>query len=75
LTGARFDIVESKMNQKKLTDAMNAMRKCTGTTLKVRHCVGVQMSQYFHSKSFFASLTYRESASRTEDRKTRALTM
>lgn len=41
-----FDITESKVNQKKETNAMNNIRKCSGITENVKHCAGVQIIQY-----------------------------
>ena len=54
---SRLAMLESSMSHTKLTEAMNAMRQCGGTTLNVRHCAGVQIAQYFHRRSFLAAVT------------------
>ena len=49
LASSRLETVESTKVQKKDTQAMKGMRHCAGTTLKVRHCTGPQISQYLGS--------------------------
>mmetsp|Transcript_63569 Transcript_63569/g.187654 ORF Transcript_63569/g.187654 Transcript_63569/m.187654 type:complete len:80 (-) Transcript_63569:966-1205(-) len=46
------DVNERIMNQKKLTIATKAMRRCSGTTVNVRVWTGIQRAQYFASSPF-----------------------
>ena len=46
---SRLEILDRRKVQTKDTQAMKGMRHCAGTTLKVRHCTGPQISQYLGS--------------------------
>ena len=47
------EIDEKIINQKNDTNAIQAIRKCWGTTPKVKHWTGLQRLQYFTSRPFF----------------------
>eukprot|EP00977_Amphora_coffeiformis_P014472 scaffold4060_cov190-Amphora_coffeaeformis.AAC.6 len=48
VAGEEEEMVLNKINQKKDTTAMNVTRKCSGTTLKVKHWTGPHRAKHFH---------------------------